>query len=49
MPGWPVRFDGSPPKLKPSPMLGEHIDEVFANWLGMSADAIAQLREEGVV
>ena len=27
---WPVRFDGKPPELKPSPKLGQHTDEVFA-------------------
>lgn len=49
MPGWPVRFDGAPPKLLPSPMLGEHINDVFANWLGMSDEEVAALREEGVL
>ena len=24
MPAWPVRFDGSPAKVKPSPLLGQH-------------------------
>ena len=24
MPAWPVRFDGTPPKVKPSPLLGQH-------------------------
>ena len=49
MPVWPVRFDGSPAKLKPSPMLGEHADEVLGAWLGMAAGDVAALRKEGVV
>ena len=49
MPGWPVRFDGEPPKLKASPMLGEHIDEVLTTWLDMSGDDISKLREDGIV
>src|SRR5438094_10523390 len=24
MPAWPVRFDGAPPRVKPSPLLGQH-------------------------
>ena len=30
MPAWPVRFDGAPPKVKPSPLLGQHVDDVLA-------------------
>ena len=29
MPAWPVRFDGAPPKVKPSPLLGQHTDDVL--------------------
>ena len=49
MPAWPVRFDGAPPKVKPSPMLGQHVDEVLGTWLGMDGKALAALRQEGVV
>ena len=48
MPSWPVRFDGTPPKLKPAPMLGQHTDEVFGDWLGMSTGDIEALRQEKV-
>ena len=48
MPAWPVRFDGQPAKVKPSPVLGEHVDDVLASWLGMDAKHIAALREEGI-
>ena len=37
MPAFPVRFDGAPAPVRPSPLLGEHTSEVFADWLGMSA------------
>jgi formyl-CoA transferase len=49
IPAWPVRFDGQPPKVKPSPKLGEHVDSVLSSWLGMDAKRIATLREEGIV
>ena len=46
---WPVRFDGKPPELKPSPKLGQHTDEVFASWLNLSSGEIAALREARVI
>ena len=48
MPAWPVRFDGAPPKVKPSPQLGQHVDDVLGSWLGMGAKELAALREEGI-
>ena len=49
MPAWPVRFDGEPPKVKPSPILGQHVDDVLSSWLGMGAKDVAALRKDGVV
>ncbi len=49
MPSFPVRFDGAPAPVKPSPLLGEHTGEVFADWLGMSAREVDGLRTDGVV
>jgi len=46
---WPVRFDGRPPELKPSPKLGQHTEEVFASWLGLSQGEIDRLRGEKVL
>ena len=46
---WPVRFDGKPPELKPSPKLGQHTDEVFASWLDLGSSDIASLRAEKVI
>lgn len=48
-PTFPVRFDGKPPELKPSPLLGEHNGEVFGSWLGMSAGDVGGLKDDGVI
>ena len=48
MPAWPVRFDGSPPKVKPSPTLGQHNSDVLGGWLGMSPQEVAALKQEGI-
>ena len=47
MPAWPVRVDGKASRLKPSPVLGEHADPVFSDWLGLNAAAVAALKAEG--
>jgi formyl-CoA transferase len=49
MPGWPVRFSGRTPELKPAPLLGQHTDEILREWLGLNADQIDQLGKDGVV
>ena len=48
MPAWPVRVDGKAAKLKASPMLGEHTEQVVSDWLGLNAAAVAALKAEGV-
>ena len=49
VPAWPVRFDGAPPKVRPSPLLGQHVEEVLGSWLGIGAAEVAALRTEGIV
>jgi formyl-CoA transferase len=49
MPSWPVRFSGKPPTTKPAPLLGQHTEEVFGQWLGLRADAVAELRSCGAI
>jgi formyl-CoA transferase len=49
MPAWPVRVDGKPPRIKPSPLLGQHSGEVLNAWLGLGAAEIAALKSEGVL
>jgi formyl-CoA transferase len=44
-----VRFDGAAPTVKPSPLLGQHVDDVLGAWLGMDAKALAALRQDGIV
>jgi crotonobetainyl-CoA:carnitine CoA-transferase CaiB-like acyl-CoA transferase len=34
---------------RPAPLLGQHTDEVLADWLGYPADRVAALRAEGVL
>src|SRR5258705_16530 len=49
MPGWPVRVDGKATRITSSPMLGEHTDQVLSEWLGLSAQAVAEMKREGVI
>ena len=49
MPAWPVRFDGSPPRVKPSPLLGGNTTEVLSSWLGMSQSEIDGLKADNIV
>jgi formyl-CoA transferase len=49
MPAWPVRFDGSPARVKPSPLLGQHNAEVLGGWLGIANAEVEALRAEGIV
>jgi formyl-CoA transferase len=49
MPAWPVRFDGTPPKVKPSPLLGQHSAEVLGSWLGLGGTDIDALKQEGII
>jgi formyl-CoA transferase len=49
MPAWPVRFDGAPPRVKPSPLLGQHNAEVLGGWLGIGTREVDALRAEGIV
>jgi crotonobetainyl-CoA:carnitine CoA-transferase CaiB-like acyl-CoA transferase len=49
MPGNPVRLSASPTEIVRSPLLGEHNAEVYRTWLGLGADEIATLKNEGVL
>jgi crotonobetainyl-CoA:carnitine CoA-transferase CaiB-like acyl-CoA transferase len=49
MPAWPVRFDGTPPRVKPSPLLGQHNAEILGEWLGIGAREVDALRTEGII
>ena len=32
-----------------SPMLGEHTNQVLSDWLGLTAQAVAEMKREGVI
>ncbi len=49
MPAWPVRVDGKPTRVKSSPVLGEHTDQVLSEWLGLNSAAIQALKTDGAV
>ncbi|MFZ1045159.1 MAG: CoA transferase, partial [Pseudolabrys sp.] len=49
MPGWPVRFGGRTPMVKPAPLLGQHTNEVLGEWLGLDADQIERLGKDNVI
>jgi formyl-CoA transferase len=45
--GMPIKLSDSPAKIKRSPLLGEHTDEILAEVLGYTQDHIDSLREAG--
>lgn len=50
MVGRPIKFPGSPQApLKAAPVLGEHTEEVLRRHLGLDDEAIARLRDDGVI
>ncbi len=50
VPNTPLRVHGADPvEALPSPKLGQHNAEIYGGWLGVSADAIAELKREGVI
>ena len=49
MPGWPVRVDGKATRIAPSPMLGEHTEQVIGDWLGLNDAAITTLKQDGAL
>ena len=46
----PIRLSESPVAYdRPPPMLGEHTADVLCGLLGLGADEVAALRDEGIV
>ena len=48
MPGWPVRFGGRTPEVKPAPLLGQHTASILAE-LGLSPEETDALRNEHAI
>jgi CoA:oxalate CoA-transferase len=49
-PGFPIKFSKTPGKIeKPSPLLGQHNEEVLSELLDYNREEIEKLKEEGVI
>lgn len=50
VPNSPLRYHGAdPPEAIPSPKLGQHNDEIYGGWLGLSASEIVDLKQAGTI
>ena len=47
--GCPMDLSDSPAEVRPSPLLGEHTDEILGDLCGCDAEELARLREAGVI
>lgn len=48
--GNPVKMSETPPRIAtPSPVLGQHNDDIYRGWLGLSGDEMDVLRSDGVI
>jgi formyl-CoA transferase len=47
--GCPLKLSDSPVEIEPSPLLGEHNDEIYGGVLGLPADELAELKSNGVI
>lgn len=45
-----IKMSETDPEIRlPSPMLGEHTDEILSGWMGLDAKQIQQLRDKGAI
>jgi formyl-CoA transferase len=47
--GCPLKLSDSPVEIEPSPLLGEHNDEIYGGVLGLPAAELAELKSNGVI
>ena len=49
IPGWPVKMTDSYVPVTASPVLGADTSEIYAEWLGLSDNDLADLKSQGVI
>jgi len=49
MAAWPVKMSENRVPVSPAPLLGQHNEDVLRDWLGMSAEEVARLKEDGAI
>src|SRR4030095_5063959 len=47
--GNPIKLSDSPTEIKPSPLLGEHTDEILKSILGLDDEDIEDAQKEGAI
>jgi crotonobetainyl-CoA:carnitine CoA-transferase CaiB-like acyl-CoA transferase len=47
--GSPIKLSDSPVKMEPSPLLGQHNEEIYSKLLGYNKEDIARLKEEKII
>ena len=50
IPGFPFKLSETPGEIdRPSPLVGEHNEEIFAKYLGIGKEEVRKLKEEGAI
>lgn len=49
MPGWPVKMSKSYVPVTASPLLGADNEAIYGEWLGITGEDLAELKEEGAI
>jgi formyl-CoA transferase len=47
--GWPLRMSDSHVPVSSSPLLGADNGAIYGDWLGCSADEVADMRERNII
>lgn len=50
MQGLTIKFSHTPKRIRrPAPLLGQHNQEVYGRWLGLTSEQVAELKGDGVI